>query len=240
MTTLTEALAKARSAAGEIAASAPVPQNQLPASVPTAGAIQNTTHRESFSVEDLLTGTISVDVFAKVKDTGILLGDVQIPVMDFDVVIDMAEVQVGQAIKFGSNPAVYYKTYGGNICTSGGTWDQAVAKAQAVDPNATPYPTADIPAVLIANVVGYDAKAKKEVLVLEAGKRIGFTLSTTNKGNFASLIRSLQARQLPIKTGKVKVRIGHEHKQKGTNSWGLYTFTFVDVVEEEGPPPDAD
>lgn len=175
------------------------------------------------TADDLMTGDMSVDTWLKVKDTGIYIGQSKSALEDLIVEIDMAKIGWCMCIK-GGNPAVYKKTYD-QVTTIGSTksWEASVAELQRIDPKARTYRSADIVMMPVNDVM--DPKKPKEVLV-EADKRLGHSLSTTNWGNFRAFYDDAKSKNLH--TSVVKVRVGYESRSKpGVNDWGVLTFELI-------------
>jgi hypothetical protein len=196
--------------------SAPVPGAST--AVAPAGA-----RPQKLTLAALQTGGLQVDEFLKVNAFGLIFGKfAQTLLKEVTVDIDMSKVQVTESIKFG-NPAQYLKTYDGGTCATGGTWAQAVERAQKADPKARTYPSADITMVLAAPVsVGAGAEAK----TFPVGTKLGHSLSTTNRTNFTDLMDKMA--QAGFEEGaSVRVSLGHEYRNKGSNTWGLVTFTLI-------------
>ena len=139
--------------------------------------------------------------------------------------INLPDMSVFECIKFGKNPAQYLKSYDGVMCSSGGTWQAAVNRAHSIDPQARPYRGADIP---MTNVEPIKLKDK----VLPAGTKIGHSTSTTNKGNLEKLIKDCQRAGFDLEKDSIRVKIGHEKREKNGNKWGLVTFTVVGLTPE--------
>lgn len=177
----------------------------------------------TMTAEDLMTGDMSVDTWLKVKDTGIYIGQSKSALEELVVEIDMSRIGWCMCIK-GGNPAVYKKTYD-QVTTIGSTksWEASIAELQRIDARARPYRSADIVMLPVNDVM--DPKKPKEVLV-EADKKVGHSLSTTNWGNFRAFYDEVKAKGLQASV--VKVRLGYESRSKpGVNDWGVLTFEHV-------------
>lgn len=209
------ALAKARETAENVPATTTQDQPPAPANTNTNAA--------PLTLDDFTVGSMDVDAFLKVKEFGLLIGTNDTLFKTLDVKINPGAVQVCNAIKFG-NPAQYLKTYDNATCVQGGSWQNAIARAQQVNPNARPYPSADIPMTLLTDVKDDDGK-----VILEKGSTVGHSLSTTNRGEFTNLINELKERGLESTT--VKVKLGFKKRtNKAGNVWGVMTFQLVDAA----------
>lgn len=172
------------------------------------------------TLDDLKNSSMQVDEFVKVKEFGMLIGSGNTLIQEIDVSIDLNAVMPHEAIKAG-NPAKYWKSYDGATCATGGSWQDAVRQAQAIDPKAYTYKSADIPMTVVNPVKG----PKNEVLA-EAGVRLGVTLSTTNLKNFSEFLLEVEKQKLDGQT--VLVKLGFEAKSnKAGNKWGVFTFTLL-------------
>lgn len=223
---MSSAIDQAIAAAVAAAQSAPqVPATTAQAGVPAAAPARGT----PLTLADFSVGSMVVEDWLKVKAFGLLVGTNSDLIKSIDVMIDPTQIQVCNAIKFGNNPTIYLKTYDEVSCTTGGTWPAAVARAQAADPKARPYKSADIPMTLLNDIVVADGKSTK--VLVEAGKILGHSLSTTNRGHFQIFLKELA--DAGLLTSPVVVTLGYEHKKKGTNEWGLVTFKLVGAYEAE-------
>jgi hypothetical protein len=230
MTDAVTAVDKAVAAALEAAKTAQPPAPSVPAMSQTPGAVAPVGRAAPLTLQDFNTSGLNVEEFLKVNAYGITFGKDQTLFKSVIVDLDMSKVQVCHAIKFG-NPATYFKTYDGVSCASGGTWAAAVQKAQNADPKARPYDSADL---TFTNTGPLQLKEK----VIPAGTTLGHSLSTTNRQHFADLISQIQ-RAGYASTSKVRVELGHEHKNKGSNNWGLVTFKLIGLAEEQQPQAKA-
>ena len=195
----------------------------LPAAAGAAAGVPATTApRQNFGLDDMRNGGMSVDAWIKVKDVGLQLNDKIVD--ELTVIIPTSEIAVSQAIKAG-NPAVYKKTYDGVSCATGGTWEAALAEIKRIDEKARPYMSADIPMILVE-----DFKDNKGKVLLEGGKRLGHTTSTTNRQAFQDFINQLD--KAGLRGQDVEVKLGYQKMTKpGVNPWGIITFELVGPAE---------
>lgn len=85
-------------------------QAAIEAAKATAARLPATPSRGTpFSLTDFSLGSMNVDAYLKVKEYGLVVGNAGVLLPEVTMTIDMKEVQVHQAIKFG-NPAQYLKT----------------------------------------------------------------------------------------------------------------------------------
>lgn len=211
-----DAIAAAKANAGN-AAGAPATGTAVATTAP-GGAVGPA---RKLSMDDMQ-GNLSVDKWLKVKEFGLQVGDHGGLLKTIRVLFDASE-GVGfmpkLSLKYG-NPAVYKNTYDGQSVIGGGRWSDAVAEAQRVDPRAAPYRSVDLPFKLKENLV------EGGTLLLEAGKTLGHSTSTTNWRNFETFWKDVQKRELVGK--RLELDLGFEAKSntKG-NKWGVLTFTII-------------
>lgn len=228
-TTLAEKLAAAREAAAASAV-----QHSVPALAGGGSTYQGTALTPhtvgggvAMSIAGMAASTFSVDDYVKVsKDGHGIVVNGKLIADPIDVVIDLSECIAHQAIK-GGDPVRYEKTYDGVNAKSGMRWADAIAGVQQLDPKARPYETVDVCFTPVE-----DVKVKNEVLI-QAGSRIGYSLSTTNKSNFVNFIKALARQGVDPDNGKVFARIGCEARSGGGYTWGLMTFEFIAPYVED-------
>lgn len=178
------------------------------------------------TMDDLMIGSMQVDAWLKVKEFGLLIGGAMKLFPNILVEINTKDVVPNNAIKFG-NPAQYFKTYDMALCATGGTWAEAVRKAQMADQKARPYKSVDLPMV-----ASEDYKDDKGNVLISAGQVLGHSTSTTNWGNWASFWKSVQAAGLVGEV--VKVKLGFEPKKNPAgNSWGVVTFELLGAATKQ-------
>lgn len=210
------------------------PQGQTAPAVAAPQAMPRT-----YSSADMTVGAMAVDGWLQVAHAGISVKGKNGIVYDLEVGIDFNKVSYNETVKFGNNPTIYKKTYDGVTTTDGQPWQQALAEARRVDPRAAPYRSADLPMVVLKDVVATVAGGKQEVLAT-AGTVLGHSLSTTNRQNFAELVADMKAKGLSADANggfggsNVMVKLLHEPREKGTNKWGLFKFELLGEITEEG------
>lgn len=180
----------------------------------------------------LQTAKVSVDAYLKVSEYGLSIGVDKDLVPDFEAIINLAEVQYCQQIRFG-NPVQYFKTYDGARCAdgSGRTWTEALALAKRSDPSkkSDPFVTADLVIHPVADVRGN----KTQKVMAEAGQSIGHTPSYTGAGEWTKLLKAVEAAQGSPETSRVRVKISYEGKtNKAGQSWGVVIFELLGFVAD--------
>lgn len=218
-----DAINQAKQKAAEQAANAQVPATTSQSSAPAPYQAPR-----KFTADDLAAGSMNVDAFLKVSEDGLKVGDKPGLIDSIIVNIDMSTVQYCEAIKYG-NPAVYAKTYDGVKAVGGGTWSEAIARAQAAQPGCQPYNSADLTLILVEA-----AKSLKGDVIAEPNTKLGHSLSTTNRGNFAELLDKIEAAGLNKHAANVKVKITSEVRtNKKQQKWGVLKFDLLGEVGED-------
>ena len=178
------------------------------------------------SLDNLMSSGMSVELYLKVSEDGlkVVVDNKSTLFENVEVTIDMKEVIATEAIKWG-NPAVYNKTFDGIMAADGTTkWTDILEMGQRF--GATPYASSDIPMTL-----NEDIKNAKGEVVLQAGTRIGYSLSTTNREAFAKFLREVNEQNLRHST--VLAKLGYEAKtNKKNNVWGIVTFELLGENDE--------
>ena len=169
---------------------------------------------------DDMAGGIAVDKWLGVKEFGLLIGaEKHLYDQPILVEIDMTEIQPNYSVKFG-NPAQYLRTYDRVTEVRGGSWHDALKRAQAVDPRATEYRSVDLPMTLVEPIT------KGKDILAEAGTRLGYSTSTTGWKAWQEFYSECVKHGLT--RSRVRVMVGH---MKRTNPkghiWGVMTFTLV-------------
>jgi hypothetical protein len=236
-TSIADAVARATAAAATAQAAAG--GAALPATIPAGGAANAVvphTPGKRMSLDDVENGSMSVDGYFKVKYEGLKVGDKPGLFETCIVEIVLPEVAVCKSVKYG-NPAIYEKTYDEVRTAKGGRWDEAMARAKAADPSykSDPYISADIPMKVLAPITDI-----KGVLLCEAGKKLGYSLSTTNLAAFKDFKRAVEAAGISL-SATVVVEIGFAPRSnKNGNQWGTMTFKLIGEKDaEEAPPEEA-
>lgn len=231
MDAIQQALAAAKAAA---AANEAAQGGTAVATAPAATGGAMVAHRPAapaakLNMETVSAGTMTVDHWLKPKEFGILVGDKPDLIESIKAVIDMTD-GIGFVVKKGikaGNPAKYWYTTDGATCTTGGSWEAAVAIAKGMDQKAYEYRCVDLPFKLIEDVLG-----KKKDVLAEAGKTVGYTTSTTNWKNWEMFYKDVQ--KAGLMGEKVVVEIGYERRENASkNVWGVLTFKLIGSEADE-------
>lgn len=231
MDAIQEAMARAQEAAAQQVASAPAASTSTDVAVAQSqgGAVANVAPQQPMTMESLMSGSINVDLWLKVKEFGLLVGDKSDLVPSIKAIIDMTEGSgfvVKKSIKAG-NPVQYWSTYDGVGCDKGGSWTDAIAKARSIDPKASEYRAVDVPMIVLEEVKGASG------VLAEAGKTLGYSTSTTNWREWETFYKSVVMAGLLGK--RVEVVVGFKPmSNKNNNKWGVMTWTLVGEVEQDG------
>lgn len=224
------AIAAATAAASSAVSQSPAP-GQLVTAQPQGGAVAVATPAAAFSMETIGAGSMSVDKWLKVKEFGLLIGEDKDLLTTFNAVLDMTDgrgFMVKQGIK-GGNPAQYAYTFDGAVANDGKPWEQSIARIRLLSPSASPYPCVDLPFLTIEDVKTADGKK----VLLEGGKRLGYTTSTTNWSEWKLFYDSVKAEGLLGK--QVLVKLGFRARtNKAGNNWGVVTFESLGEYVEGG------
>jgi hypothetical protein len=180
---------------------------------------------QAMTLDDMMVGNFRVDAYLKVDKNGMQIGTTNRHLFTELVLgLDMSEIAYSNAIKYG-NPAQYDKTYDQVQSAKGGTWAEALAKAQKIQPDARPYKSADIPFVVLE-----DIKDAKGVVVIEAGKRLGHSLSTTGWNSFTALVDLLKKANIDPKRANLKVKLTHKFMKNAKGEWGVLEFADAEQL----------
>lgn len=179
------------------------------------------------TMDTLSTGQMTVDLWLKPKEFGLLVGDKPKLFPKARVEMDMTDGKgfiPKKGIKAG-NPAKYWYTTDGVTCTSGGSWEQAVMNAKNLDPKAYEYRTVDLPFTLLDDIV-----ADGEVLA-SAGAKLGYTTSTTNWKAWEEFYSDVK--NAGLLGERVVVELGYQRRENANkNVWGIITFKLLGSAEQ--------
>jgi hypothetical protein len=137
----------------------------------------------------------------------------------------MNAVQPCYAVKYG-NPATYSKTYDHVTDVRGGSWLAALQKAQAINPDAREYRSADVPFTLMADVTV--KQGKDSVVVAKKGEVVGYSIPTTGWGNWEAFYKSAVQRGLAKNIIVVELT-AEKRTNKANNVWGLVVWTLLEA-----------
>lgn len=227
------AKAQAASAQQGVATASGDVAGQVPAAVaPNVTALP--TAQNKLSADDMLTGSFSVDAFAKVSEDGIKINESAL-IEKLLVSINLSEVYYYFAVKYG-NPAVYKKTTNRQVATDGTPWQQVLQTASAVGGASFKgdYRAADVPMTLLVPAV--DLKDKEAA---PAGHRIGKSLSTTEWREWEGLLRAVKAAGLDPDGSVIQVAVGYKKRTSSTNTWGVLTFEFIGEYVDDSEAEEA-
>jgi len=169
-------------------------------------------------LDDLMTGSMSVDSYLKLKEFGILVGTDDKFHEKLEVELDLSAIQYKYSVRWG-NPVQYASTYDRVTDARGGSWLQTLTKAQNVDPNANEFRSADLPFTLLEDVIGKNGEVQ-----LEAGKTVGHSLAITGWAGFAAFIKVLQNNGYDVYSDTVRLTLGFEKKKNTKGTWGVLAY----------------
>ncbi|MFB2553921.1 hypothetical protein [Ensifer soli] len=227
-TTIADAIARAQAAAAEIHHHNV--NQRMPVVMPAQNAVAAPMPAgPPLGLDDMLAGGVAVDHWLKVTPYGLTVGDRTRPIDAIDVYLDMGEIAYNYAIKYTVNgQAIYHKSYDRVTDARGGSWMASLQKAQAIDPNAYEYRSAELPFMAASDIVGKDGKT----MAAHEGDRLGLALATTAWTGFERFIRDIRRRGIDPTTTVLRLTLGTQAKQKtGVNDWGVPTFANVEAVE---------
>ena len=217
---INDAIAAARAAAAAVPAGVLATTANANAAVPAM-----VTPAAPLSLDSMMAGGLMVDAWLKVNAFGMFVGASKHPFQSIELELDMAQIAYNYAIKYG-NPATYSKSYDHVTCAQGGSWADAVMRAQRVDPKAQEYRSADLPFKVLEDL----KDAKGEVLI-EAGKMLGHGLATTGWRSFSEFVRRLKTDGVNPNSALIKVKLGYEPMKNAKGEWGVPKFLDYSVLE---------
>lgn len=204
-------------------------KNTVPSTQSTAGtAVAPAQRGTPLTFGDMNTGGINVSAWLKVGEYGLSIGQDRTLFDSLDVEIDLSEIKYCYSVRYG-NPAQYAKSYDRQTDVRGGSWINTIAKAQAVDPKANEFRSADIPFKLLKDAKSKDGKT----VIAKAGDLIGHSLSITGWASFSEFMKALQNAGVNVENDKVEVKLGFEVKTNAKGTWGILSFSDPKVVEED-------
>lgn len=215
-----DAIAQAKAQAEATAATAPQGAVQTYTPTQQQGTVTAYAAPTPVTVDDITTGAMAVDGWLKVKEFGLLTGDSTTIFKEIKVAIDMTQVLPTETIKVG-NPANYFHTTDRIMCREGGTWAEALAKANKIDPQARPYISADLPMTVLEDVV------VDGVTVVEKDTVLGHSTSTTNRQNLAAFMKAVKEKGWENEVVNVKITAQRRTNPKG-HTWGVLQFELIE------------
>lgn len=229
---MTDAVDRAVSEAESKATESQDQQAQVPARASTTSKAPAKPGKP-LSMRQIANRGLMPDHWLKVSEFGLTVGNNRKPLLDeLTVEIDMKKVAPCLVVKFGAQPPTYLKSYDGVTCVQGGTWQDALERAQSVDPRASDYRSADIPMKLLEDVG--EGKAK----IASNGETLGYSVSTTGFAKWEDFWNKLAEQGLEESVVKVKLS-WEERKNSAGNVWGVVTYAYVDTIEYREPEEEA-
>lgn len=222
MTDVTAAIQAAKAAAANMVADQSAANTQIEARVSPAG-VATPMMKPSMSMALASTSILPrTSPFLKVNEFGILVGKTDKKFKEQLKGRILVEEDKGFRLKwtlrFG-NPATYYSTYDNLVCDKGGSWADAVAKVNAIDPRAEPYISADI---VFEVTEDFDTTGGK----IEAGTKVAINLSKTNFSEWSDFYQA--AADAGLLGQEVDIVLGHRAIHYNGNDWGVVTFTIAE------------
>ena len=160
-------------------------------------------------------------LYLKPTEFGFRIGKNKDMIQEFVAELDLNEnvgIMPKWTVRFG-NPAQYLSSYDGVTCNKGGSWSDAVIKARMAQPDAEPYPAAEVKLTLVKPL-----KLKEETL--EAGTVIGYDTSSPSRySDLSDFIDEATKEGVMGQVVKVKV-IAREINHNG-NNWGTVAFELM-------------
>lgn len=194
---------------------APTALTPAPAAAP-AVPLPTPTNGNSFTMEDAMKASMAVDKYLKVKNGVTYVNNDVVSNDPIYVKINLDSVVVKQSIKAG-NPVKYMSTLDGRTCLQGGSWIDAVADMQKIDPKARPYFCVDLALQLVKDVKAFDGS-----IIAASGEVLGHTTATTNWKDWSRFYAAL-----PTHTGEIYARLTRQDVKKDNNQWALIEFQYV-------------
>jgi hypothetical protein len=207
----------------------------LPAAVAAApqGAVQAYQQPQAPSLMGSMSNSgVLADEYLKVDKAGFKIGDdFKGYVDDFVATIDMSEVSAITSFSSEAGGKTdFIKTFDGIQTPSGQSFNQEMNRlgSRAGAKNRGPYPTAEIPLVLVD-----DIKDPKSALVVEADALVCLTPSVTGYKEFQKFFKSLvkaTGSAEAAASAEVKVKVTCKERSNTANTWGVATFELLEVL----------
>lgn len=175
----------------------------------------------ALTVDDMLMGGLAIDAWLKVSKFGMTIGEDATIFDTIPVELHFAEVQYCFGVRYG-NPAIYAKSFDHITDTRGRPWSQVLRLAREVDPDASDFPTADVPFVALGAL-----RDRKGDILVDIGDVLGHSISITGWKFFQRFLRSAQRAGIDIHTGAVRLDLGFEGQSNQKGDWGVLTFSNV-------------
>lgn len=186
--------------------------NVAPARAPAGAAM---------TLDDMDSGSLSVDVWLKLSEHGFTIGDNSTMFDEIKVGIIAENLNPHRSVRctVGTDTKYFRSTDGQTEARTGRPWGDVVAECMRRDEKCTgDYVTTDIPLIAMEQLV---CKKTKAVLV-EVGQLIGTTIPMTGVKYFTPFRKNVLQRNPrdAVMVGKIT----HLRLEKGTNKWGVIDF----------------
>jgi len=201
-----------------------VKANELAGGIGARALIPPPLNAPMLRLDGMIAGDLAVDHWLKVNQFGLFIDTNRAPFKTLELALPQEEIVATRQIKAG-HPVRYWKTVDGVTCLSGGSWEDAIAEAQSLDPTARDYRSADLPFVALNDIVSPDGE-----LLAARDERIGHSLSTTGWQSFSRFLRRLRKDQHPLGYGTVRITLGFKALSHGPNCWGVLDFSNYEVI----------
>lgn len=168
---------------------------------------------------------INVDAMLKNKAGSFLINGKEILKAPFKAKLLLADTKWKRSIKVEVGGKLqYFSTYGGGVSTDGEPWDVVVAKCKAVNPKAYEYDSGDLVFELMEPLKGVDGKP-----VADKGQRIGYTTSSTNKGEIMEMKKTCIEKGLDLSKAEVPVEVSFKMRSNANNqTWNIIGLKVLD------------
>lgn len=204
-------------------------KNAVPQTIEgTTGTAVGTPQRGApLALDDMLSGSLTVDAWIKVTEHGMTIGTDRTLFETLPVTLDMSAIAYCYSVRYG-NPAQYQKTYDRMVDVRGGSWAQTLQKAQQVDPKASEFRSADLPFVLREDLVN-----KKGEVIITAGSTLGHSLSITGWKSFGEFANALKKAGVDTSNAVVDLDLGFDVRTNAKGTWGVLRFDNFAANEED-------
>ena len=197
----------------------------------TSGAVVHQPLTPQMATLDTLTQAgMNVDEWFKVNGYGIMIGSNTKLFPSVKVKLRLQDIKAFYGVRYG-DPAVYKKSFDRVNCVQGGSWPDAISLAQRADPKCNgEYTGGDV-----IFTIAEDVKDDKGAIVIEAGKRVGWSTAPTAAKLLAGFIREIKDARKVEEDVYVLVDLTHVQRVKpNIQPWGVLDFKILEVLEEAG------
>jgi hypothetical protein len=220
---MVDAVAAAIEAARAQAANVPAPVTQMPTAAPVPVVLGS--GRVKTLADAVETYVERPDLFIKVDEYGMEVGEVKL-ISEIEGVLNLADLKFPDVCRYTTaGQHTYLRTYDGvREVRTGKAWSVALDEAKRIDPKADTYPAVEYSIAVTKEIVNGMGK-KAEVAI---GQRVG---NTTSRTGFDPVMKAIkEAAKLYGPEAVVNVKLLHEPRKKGSNSWGVIRFEVVGPV----------